>query len=105
MKNLTRLSFLFCAVVLLAISIGAQDDRETANKRRDRSDASSPNPAVLVIGSAAKGTWAVTKFATKTVAKPLAKTVFLKAAPAVTKFALKNAAKHALPLFVKLSLL
>jgi hypothetical protein len=105
MTYLTRSFLLSCAVVLLALSVSAQHARGSDDKKRDRADTSSPNAAVLVIGSAARGTWAVTKFATRTVAKPVAKTVFLKAAPAVTKFALKNTAKRALPLFVKLSLL
>lgn len=63
---------------------------------------------VIVIGSAAKVTWTTTKFTAKRVAKPVAKTVFLKAAPRITIFALKRsgtAAKHLTPIAVKLALL
>ncbi len=61
--------------------------------------------AEIVIGSAAKATWAVTKFAVKTTVKPAAKIVFTKAAPALGKFALKKSAKHLLPVAIKLAAL
>lgn len=63
------------------------------------------NPAIVVVRSAAKGTWAVTKFSAVHVAKPVAKKVLLHAAPSATKFVLKTAAKNALPLVAKLSVL
>jgi hypothetical protein len=63
------------------------------------------NAAVIVVGSAAKGTWAVTKFAAKTTVKPVAKIVFTKAAPSAAKFALKKSAKHLLPVAVKVAAL
>ena len=65
----------------------------------------SANPAIVIVTSAAKGTWAVTAFTAKMVGKPIAKTVLLKATPAVTKFVLKNAAREALPMLVRLSVL
>lgn len=102
MKQQLRYLRLTCAVLLLSATSFACIDEELPAKAQK----SEPrNPAVVVVGSAAKGTWALTKFATKTIAKPTAKAVFLKAAPAITKFALKNAAKHALPLMLKLSVL
>lgn len=61
--------------------------------------------AVIVVGSAAKATWAVTKFAVKTTVKPAAKIVFTKAAPAAGKFALKKSAKHLLPIAIKFAAL
>ena len=65
----------------------------------------SHNPAMVIVGSAAKGTWAVTAFTARTVAKSVAKAVLLKATPAVSKFVLKTAAKQAIPLMLKLSVL
>jgi hypothetical protein len=63
---------------------------------------------IIVVGSAAKVTWVTTKFTAKYVAKPVAKTIIVKAPPAAAKFALKSsgtAAKHLLPIAVKLALL
>lgn len=71
----------------------------------DSARRTSANPAVVVVGSAARGAWSVTRFTAKHVVAPVAKTIFLKAAPAVAKFALKNSAKHLLPVAVKLSAL
>lgn len=64
--------------------------------------------AVIVVGSAAEAGWVVTKFTVKQVAKPVAKTIFLKAVPKLAVFALRNAsvtAKKLSPTILKLALL
>lgn len=63
------------------------------------------NAAVIVVGSAAKASWAVTKFAARTTVKPVAKFAFTKAAPSVGKFALRKSAKHLLPIAIKVAAL
>ena len=62
-------------------------------------------PGVIVVGSAAKVAWGVTKFTAKHVVKPIAKTLFVRAAPTAGKFALKKSAKYLLPFVAKLSVL
>ncbi|MBX3292772.1 MAG: hypothetical protein KF881_07770 [Acidobacteria bacterium] len=62
----------------------------------------------VVVRSAGKAAWGTTKFTAKHVAKPVAKTVLLKAAPKITVFTLKSAGtagKHLAPIAVKLALL
>ncbi len=61
--------------------------------------------SVIIVKSAAKATWSVTKFAANTTVKPAAKIVFKKAAPSVGKFALKKSAKHLLPIAIKVAAL
>lgn len=61
--------------------------------------------AVIVVGSASKTTWAVTRFAVKTTAKPIAKTLFTRAAPAAGKFVLRTSAKYLMPVAVKFAAL
>jgi hypothetical protein len=61
--------------------------------------------AVIVVGSAAKATWSVTKFTVKTILKPVAKTLFTKTAPSAGKFVVKKSAKHLLPVAIKLAAL
>ena len=67
--------------------------------------------AVVIIKSAAKMTWATTKFAAKDVAKPMivgiAKPLLMKALPKVSMFALKltgDALKKGIPFASKLGL-
>lgn len=62
----------------------------------------------VVVRSAGKAAWGTTKFTAKHIAKPVAKTVLLKAAPKITVFSLKSAGtagKHLAPIAVKLALL
>lgn len=62
--------------------------------------------AVLVVGQGAKAAWKVTKFTAADVAKPIAKGIFLKAAPALTRFGLKltgKVIKKGLPVARKLA--
>ena len=103
MKNLVRFSLSVCALLLFSCAVMGQSRQPAKHDRNVRSGGS--NPAIVIVSSAAKGTWAVTAFTAKTVAKPLAKTVLLKVTPAVSKFVLKNAAKQAIPLMVRLSVL
>jgi hypothetical protein len=100
MNKLMKSLLPVCALMLLAAAASAQ---RGANRNSEHSTTS--NPAFVIVGSAAKGTWAVTEFTARTVAKPIAKAILLKATPAVSKFVLKNAAKEALPLLLKLSIL
>jgi hypothetical protein len=60
---------------------------------------------VVIVGTAARLTWATTKFTTQHFAKPVAKAVFIQATPTITRFVLKNSAKYLLPFATKLSLL
>src|SRR3569832_18700 len=95
----TSIKYLLPVCALLALSTAALSQKPANFKNDDRrADNGGRNPALVIVGSAAKGTWAVTAFTAKTIAKPVAKTVFLKVTPAVTKFALKTAAKQAVPL-------
>lgn len=94
---------MLCTVLFLSLAVSAQRSDDPSAGHRQVNHAR--NPAVVVIGSAAKGTWAVTTFTLKTVAKPVAKTIFVKATPAVAKFTLKTAAKEAVPLMLKVALL
>ena len=60
---------------------------------------------VLVVRSAAKGTWVVTKATGKYVLLPVAKSMFVKAAPAAGKFILRRSAKYLIPTALKLAML
>lgn len=64
--------------------------------------------AVVVVGTAAKAAWVVTKVTIKQIAYPVAKAVLIKAVPKVTVFMLKNSGlilKKALPMIIKLAIL
>ena len=60
---------------------------------------------VVIVRSAAKSAWVVTKFAAGHLAKPVAKAVFLRATPFLLKSAGKFALKRGLPLAAKVALL
>jgi hypothetical protein len=101
MSNLlVKAALPLCAILVFSAGAAAQ---LTAKAQSARSAGS--NPAVVIVSSAAKGTWAVTSFTAKAIGKPVAKTLLMKATPAVSKFVLKNAAKEALPFLLKLSVL
>lgn len=91
-----------CACVLAASAAASAQSAENVGITllKDTGQA-----AVIVVGSAAKASWSVTKFAVKTTAKPVAKTLFTRAAPSAGKFVLKTSAKHLLPVAVKLAAL
>jgi hypothetical protein len=100
-KFIFRMLFVCACVLAASVAAGAQELQNAGTALlQDTGKAS-----VIVVRSAAKATWAVTKFAVKTTVKPGAKLVFAKAAPAAGKFALKKSAKHLLPLAVKFAAL
>ncbi|MFZ1699823.1 MAG: hypothetical protein WBO10_02700 [Pyrinomonadaceae bacterium] len=110
MKDLIERTFLACAVLLLFAAAGSAQSNSKSASSRQRSVTSSALAApgkvvIVVVGTAAKAAWGTTKFTAKHMAKPVAKTIFLKAAPKIGAFALKQTAKRALPLAVKLALL
>jgi len=99
MKQNLCLAFAISAILFCTGAASGQK-RDAAPHTAYHSD-----PGVVIVGSAAKGTWVLTKFAAANIAKPVAKAVLLDATPAVTKFVIKNAAKELLPLALKLSVL
>jgi len=111
MKKLFFQSLVLCAVGI--VFFGAAKAQSNADKGPEnvvkkgsssvRSDGA--NPIIIIVGSAAKAGWVTTKFAANHLLKPAAKTIFLKAAPAVTKFALKKSAKHLIPVAIKFAAL
>ena len=111
MKNLLKRTISVCAVVLL-FAFGAYAQKSKTDTKPDRSGTSAASVpgkvVVIVVGAAAKAAWATTKFVVKDIAKPVAKAVFLKAAPKLTLYILKKSpaiAKRALPMALKLAVL
>lgn len=104
MKSLFIRAICVCVVAAaFAIAGYGQDQPERVTDR-----GGSRNPAVIVVGSAAKAAWVTTKFVAKDVALPVAKFVVIKAAPRAGLFVLKRSprvAKRILPVAVKLALL
>jgi hypothetical protein len=98
-------------VLLVAIAFDAQakpkpNEREKAARPAAASSGiTAAKVPVVIVGTAARLTWATTKFTAQHFEKPVAKAVFLQATPAITKFALKNSGKYLLPFATKLSLL
>ncbi len=111
MKKLLFKSLIVCACVFAfagAAKAQSSNDkyaRTTVNRSGDAVKPDSRNPVMIIVGTAAKAAWGTTKFAAKHVVKPLAKTIFLKALPAVSKFVIKKSAKHLLPMAVKIAAL
>ena len=111
MKKLLFRSLVVCAgVFAFAGAANSQsftyNSAKTAEKKSgDAVKRDGRNPTMIIVGTAAKAAWGTTKFAAKHVAKPVAKTIFLKAAPAVSKFVIKKSAKHLLPMAVKIAAL
>lgn len=101
------------AALLIAFCIAASAQSRPTADRGERNVVTSVltgtgKAAVVVVGSAAKATWAVTKFTAARVAAPAAKTLLLKAAPKAGVLMLRGtgiAAKHLLPVAAKLALL
>jgi hypothetical protein len=112
MKKLAKLTLSVCAVLLTAAftSHAETKPKPTPKKPDHHSSNATAIPgkvAVVVIGSAGKAAWATTKFVAKDLAAPVAKAVFVKAAPKITVYALKQSPKlaaHALPIALKLAL-
>lgn len=102
-------------VFLLALCATANAQRAAASKRADAKETSaggqllnlSGKVAVIIVGQTARAAWTTTKFAASDVAKPIAKGIFLKAAPKITVFALKltgQAMKKGVPVVEKLAI-
>lgn len=106
MKRIVRLLLPLCAVLVFALSANAQDKSSRSNKA-DR--APEQKVGVIIVKSAAKVGWVVTKAVVKDVALPITRMVLLKATPRLTEFAVKRVgpvvAKRLLPIALKLALL
>jgi len=111
MKNIL-VRGLFVGVCILAVHIAA-NAQQKANHSSGGSIAGAVAKTtamvpVIIVGSAAKAGWEITKFGTKHVAAPMAKALFVRAAPKAGMYMLKNTAlgvKYGLPLALKLSIL
>jgi hypothetical protein len=93
MKNLLKLLSPIGAILLISVAVSAQGSSTSDNSGSSVAGAvakGAGKAAVIVVGSAAEAGWVVTKFTAKQVAKPVAKTIFLKAVPKLTVFALRN---------------
>lgn len=115
MKNsLLKAAFVCAALLFCVLSANAQTSTAESAKPSEHASSSSKGGnavlngagkvAVVVVKSAAKGTWAVTKFTAKNVAKP----ILFKLLPKAGKLALKGTglgAKHLLPYAAKLAVL
>lgn len=88
------------------MSANAQD-KSSRSKKADR--APEQNVGVIIVKSAAKVGWVVTKAVVKDVAVPITRMVLLKAAPRLTEVAVKRVGpvivKRVLPIALKLALL
>lgn len=107
-RTIFNISLIGALALFAAWTVPAQDSAKRSGQKSGQSSSAAATAAkvpVIVVGSAAKLTWATTKFTTKHLAKPVAKAAIVKAAPAATKFILKNGAKYLLPIAVKLSIL
>ncbi len=106
MRRIVRLLLPLCAILVLALSAHAQD-KSSRSKKVDRGQGQ--NVAVIIVKSAAKLGWVVTKAVVKDVAVPITRAVLLKAAPRLTEYAVKRVGpvivKHATPILIKLALL
>lgn len=101
------------AVVIFCVSFATGQQKSDNDKNSQSSLAGTlargfGKTTVIVVGSAAEATWVTTKFTANHVAKPVAKTIFVKAIPKLTIFAIKKSpivAKKLAPTIMKLALL
>ena len=111
MKKFIIRSLVVCACVFAFVgaansqSFTYNSAKTTVKQSGDATKRDGSNPAMIIVGTAGKAAWGTTKFVAKHVAKPVAKTIFLKMTPAVTKFVIKNSAKHLLPVAIKIAAL
>jgi hypothetical protein len=94
----------FAAETAIDAQTRPQDENKTPEHSKSAGSVATRVP-VVIVGSAARVTWATTKFTAKHVAGPVAKTLFIKATPEAAKLALKTSAKYLLPFATRLSLL
>jgi len=113
-ESLLKALFVCAALLFCVLAANAQGSQAEFTKQADHASSASKGGnvvlnatgkvAAVVVKSAAKGTWAVTKFTAKNVAKP----ILFKLVPKAAKFALKGtglAAKQLLPYAAKLAVL
>jgi len=113
MKKITFRISVVCALFLVCMfSVSAQSRKADALKTDGNFAASAlrgtGNVAVIIVGSAAKATWVTSKFLVKDVSGSVAKTIFVRAAPAIGVFMLKQSgvlAKKAVPIAIKVGLM
>ncbi len=111
MKNLLKHLSPIGVILFFSVAISAQSSSTSDNSGSSVAGAvakGAGKTVVIVVGSAAEAGWVVTKFTAKQVAKPVAKTIFLKAVPKLTVFVLKNSstfARKLAPQALKIALL
>ena len=109
MKNPFLYGIAVCVYVIAAATAANAQIRQRNIQYRASRPASTGTTAakvpVVIVGSAAKLTWATTKFTANHLARPAAKALFVTATPAVTKYVLRNSAKYVLPFAARLSVL
>jgi hypothetical protein len=107
-----RLS-LGCAVICIFATLGAAQANSHRKETSERSTTSRivggvGKAGVIVVGSAAKVGWEMTKFTTSQVARPAGKALLVNAAPKAAVLMLKTTGigvKYLLPVVLKLSVL
>ncbi len=110
--------YLYCGITvcafIIALNVAANAQKQPTRKDDSGGDIASSvlkttgKVPIVIVGSAAKAGWAVTKFTATRVAAPMAKTLIVKGTPKAAQLMLKTTEfgiKRALPLVVKLSLL
>ena len=109
MKKLLIRSLIVCAFALSLSIVANAQNSAVAKSDTDSAVRSvltgAGNATFVIVGSAGKVAWSATKFTAKHVVKPIAKTLFVRAAPTAGKFVLKKSAKYVLPFVAKLSVL
>lgn len=106
MKKILKASLMAVFVFFAASAVNGQGNAKPNTQKGHKPPATSSAAAtaarvpVVIVGSAARLTWAATKFTAKHFAAPVAKTVFLRAVPSLTRLALT----HGVPLAAKLSM-
>jgi hypothetical protein len=107
MKKYIFRSLVACAFLIIGASAANAQNKDTPHHTSSPAAIAAKVP-VIIVGSAAKASWAVTKFSAGRIAAPVAKAVIVRGAPKATVFLLKNTglgAKYLLPLAIKLSVL
>lgn len=105
MKRFYRILLLTCVFLVFSAAANAQSRGENSSSVVSAVAKGAGKAAVVVVGSATKGTWTVTKFGANNFVKPVAKFVFLEMAPSAGKFLVRSSAKRLVPVAVKLSVL
>ena len=107
-KMIFKSVFVALFLCFMSFHVHAQDNANQSVKQPSSGSSAGASAAkvpLVIVGSAAKGTWVTTKVTTKYVVAPVAKEVFLEATPAMAKFAAKNVLKYGVPIAAKWVLL